>query len=137
MNRSQSERYLLLRQRKRLANECIAEGLNLTVFAERAGISVAGAQYYLQRNAPDLHRALKDGRWRNHLSPLKVLHRLRVICSTRTQAEAARKLGMTKEGVHYFLKRYCDEGSPSETLEEYEFTYGTPLLDQNTPRRVA
>ena len=88
-----SESYLLKRQRLRVAFEIISEQGNLTDFANAIGISLPGAIYYLRRNSPDTLEALKDGRRRIALHPLRVLHRLRVISQSKTKLAAAEKLG--------------------------------------------
>lgn len=124
-----SQMYALKRQRLRIAREVIAEGGSLKHFAERVGISRAGASLYLERHSPVTLRALSDNHRYNSLDPIAVLERLRVVVSSRTKAQAAKTLGITASGLSLFLSRYAPDGV-QEALEEYEFTYGVPLLEE-------
>ncbi len=127
--------YIKLRQRLRLARECVSEGLNLTDFAERAGISTQSAMMYLRRHSPATHEALRDGHRKSSLHPLRVLHRLRVISRHKTGQSAAKELGVTQQAISMFIKRYCPDGV-EEALQDYEEAYGTPLFG-NQPQEAA
>ncbi len=124
-----SESYLLKRQRLRVAREVISEQGNVTDFANAIGISLTGAIYYLRRNSPDTLDALKDGHRRVALHPLRVLHRLRVLSKSKTKAAAAKKLGLSQPGIFMFIKRYAPDGV-EEALADYEEAYGAPLLEE-------
>ena len=126
---TESESYLLKRQRLRIARQVIAEGGNITVFAKRIGISPPGAIYYLRRNSPDTLKALKDGTRKDVLHPHTVLDRLRVISRSKNYRQAGERLGISNSGVCLFLKAYAPDGV-EEALAEYEETYGAPLFEE-------
>lgn len=120
--------YELKRKRIRLARQCISEGLNLTDFAKMAGVSKVAATVYLRQHSPACHAALKNGFRRNHLPPLRVLHRLRVVSQSRTLTAAAKELGISHPALTTFLARNAPDGVEL-ALADYEDAYGAPLLE--------
>lgn len=124
-----SESYILKRHRLRIAREVIAEGGNLTDFADRIGVSRPMVTKYLMKHSPCTHQALKDNARYNAMHPIRVLERLRVIEQCRTRAQAARRLCMSTSGVTLFVKRYAPDGV-KDALDDYEETYGAPLLEE-------
>ena len=136
MTPGKSTDYIKLRQRLRIARECVAERQNLTDFAEKCGITTAAAIYYLKRNSPCSYDALKDGHRRSALHPFKVLNRLRVLSRHKTKAAAAKELGVTLVCLRMFVSRYAPDGI-EDALEDYEEAYGTPLFDQANGRAAA
>jgi predicted transcriptional regulator len=123
-----SEAYIMKRQRLRIAREVISEGGSLVDFARIVGITRVGALKYLEKHSPATRRALADNNRGRSMHPIRVLERLRVIAGCRTQRQAAKKLGITRGRVSVFLKHYAPEGI-EDALELYESLYGVPLLD--------
>lgn len=131
-----SEAYIMKRQRLRLAREIISEGGSLGDFANVLGITNVAAINYLERHSPACRRALADNNRGRSMHPIRVLERLRVIASCRTQRQAAKKLGLSHGRVSVFLKHYAPEGI-EDALELYESLYGVPLFDQANGRAAA
>jgi predicted transcriptional regulator len=117
------------RQRLRLAREIISEGGCLADYARALDVSVPAVIQYLEKHSPACRRALADNNRGRSMHPVRVLERLRVIASCRTQYQAAKKLGLSHSRVCVFLKHYAPEGI-EDALELYESLYGVPLFDQ-------
>lgn len=128
--------YIKLRQYKRLAREVIHDGGNLSEMARLAGVSQPFISRYLRKHSPDLHEALKGGRAKRSIPPEVILNRLRVISQSRSLREAGEILNLSANGVHYVVKKFAPDGI-EDALEDYEYLYGTPLLDQSNQEAAA
>jgi predicted transcriptional regulator len=131
-----SESYIMKRQRLRIAREVISEGGSLVDFARVVGITRVAALKYLEKHSPATRRALADNNRGRSMHPIRVLERLRVIAKCRTQRQAAKKLGLSHGRISVFLKHYAPDGI-EDALELYESLYGVPLLESANQQEAA
>jgi predicted transcriptional regulator len=124
------------RKRLRLAREIISEGGCLADYARALGISVPGVIQYLEKHSPCTRRALADNNRGRSMHPIRVLERLRVIAKSRSQHQAAKKLGLSPSRICLFIKHYAPDGI-EDALELYESLYGVPLLDSANQQEAA
>ena len=95
------------------------EGLCISEAARRIGISRAGVFRWLEHNGhSELRRGLADNARGNAVTPEEARRRLRAFISNKTQAAAARELGITGVALHLWMKTNAPDGAES-ALQDY------------------
>jgi len=95
-----------------IAKEAISAGENLTQFADRIGVTVAGAHNWLKRNGRDeLANLSIGGHGRPAHEALVWLLLLRVAMEfPGGQAKLARALGITHQNLYAFTTKWASDG---------------------------
>lgn len=97
----------------------VDEGLCLSDAAKRLDISGAGLHRWLTKNDDGLRvRLAHNARYGNALTPQEQHERLRVIKSQKTQAAAAKELGITGAALSYWISRNAPFGI-EDALEDF------------------
>ena len=96
-----------------------AEGLCISDAARRIGISKVGVIRWLEHNGhSELRRALAENARYSAVTPEEARRRLEVFISNKTQAAAARELGITAAALHCWMKDNAPDGAES-ALQDY------------------
>ena len=95
------------------------EGLCISEAAKRIGISKPGVIRWLENNGhSELRRGLADNARYSAVRPKEARRRLEAFISNKTQAAAAREIGITAAGLHCWMKKNAPDGAES-ALQDY------------------
>jgi len=98
------------RLRKRKVIEVIAKNGSYFDIGEAWGTSNVYANRQVRERWPHLANEMKARRFKNELHPEVIYQRLLIIKDSRTQREAAKRIGITHVAVHQLLRRHAPDG---------------------------